>query len=92
MNGKKNITGSQIRNEIGKINKIQLLQYFSLYLFEARDKKMINIIKIIVSFLTKLSISPSGNSKNIVVYRASLYKKLILIFFIKLNVKIINVK
>jgi hypothetical protein len=61
-------------------------------LFEARDKKIINIIKITVSFLTKLSISPRGNNKNIGVYKASLDKKLILIFFIKLKVRIKNVK
>jgi len=52
------------------------LQYFSLYFFEARDKKIINIIKITVSFLTKLSISPRGNNKNTGVYKASLDKKL----------------
>jgi hypothetical protein len=69
-----------------------LLQYFSLYLFEASDKKTINIEKITVSFLTKLSISPRGNNKNIGVYKASLDKKLILRFFAKLKVKIINVK
>ena len=62
------------------------------YLFSAKFKKIINIIKITVSFLTKLSISASGYNKNIGVYIANLIKKLTLIFFKNLKVKMIKIK
>jgi hypothetical protein len=50
---------------------------------DAKFKKMINNIKITVSFLTRLSISAIGNSRKIGVYIANLDKKLIFISFKK---------
>jgi hypothetical protein len=69
-----------------------MLEYFGLYLFEAKFKKIINSIKIIVSFLTKTSISARGYSKNIGVYKANLDKKLIFKFLMKLKVKTIKIR